>query len=339
MSLHIKSIGTAVPPFRFTQQDAAVIDQFMGYETDARRQFMRKIYSHVGVTTRHSVVLESSEGPLEQRQTFFPPSSSPTDLGPTTAQRNRFYERAAPELAYQAGRRAIDNAGLSPATITHLVTASCTGFTAPGVDIQLIERLGLSPGTARTHIGFMGCHAAMNALRVTRAFAESDKNAVVLMVAVELCSLHHQYGWSPDRIVSNALFADGAAALVGTGTAGMNRSVTDRSWQLARSGSLLLRDSAADMSWQVGDHGFEMTLSRQVPDIIRGQLRPWVEGWLDESQFRLEDIRSWALSQFGNMSSPTVLFVMERLQSQDAPLPCVAMAFGPGLTLEAALFV
>src|SRR5204863_3753847 len=105
--------------------------------------------------------------------------------------------------------------GVKPAAITHLVTVSCTGFQAPGVDLALVRRLALSPGVARTHVGFMGCHGALNGLRVARAFADADPAARVLLSATELCSLHFHYGWDPQKMVANALFADGSAAVVG----------------------------------------------------------------------------------------------------------------------------
>jgi predicted naringenin-chalcone synthase len=244
------------------------------------------------------------------------------------------------------------------------VTVSCTGFTAPGVDIGLIRELGLKPTVARTHVGFMGCHGAINGLRVAAAFAKSDPQARILLCAVELCSLHYHYGWDPKKAVANALFADGAAALVGAPSI----ATAPGTWQLAATGSCLIPASEFAMTWTIGDRGFEMTLSTRIPGIIAAHLRPWLESWLDGMGYGLEGIASWAthpggprilgaveeglalprgalaasheiLAECGNMSSPTLLFILERLRAQGAPRPCVALAFGPGLVVEAGFLI
>ena len=308
---------------------------------------------------------ESDEG---LTQSFYPPAKDAEDGGPTTAERMERYERHAGELAIQAARNALEQAEIEPSRITHLVTVSCTGFGAPGVDLELIRGLELPASTARNHIGFMGCHGALNGLRISRAFADSDPRARVLTVAVELCSLHQQYGWQPDRIVANALFADGAAAIVGGGTPAKPRSHDDAppAWQVVANGSLVLPDSEDAMSWRIGNHGFDMTLSPCVPDMVRQSLKPWLAEWLKSQNRSLEDIASWAihpggpriltacgealdlspgllepsreiLARFGNMSSPTVLFILKELMRAEADRPCVALAFGPGLTIEAVL--
>jgi predicted naringenin-chalcone synthase len=362
MNLAILGLGTAVPHHAIAQADAATIAQAYHATTDKQRRFIEDVYLSAGVAQRHSVVLERSTGPLDQRQSFFRPPREAGDLGPSTADRMRIYREHAGPLAARAAAQALERSKLPAESITHLVTASCTGFTAPGFDLELVERLQLPPGAARTHLGFMGCHAALNALRVAQAFAVADRNARVLVTCVELCSLHHQYGFSPDQVVANALFADGAAAAV------CKASDAATPWSLVASGSHVIPGTRGDMSWTIGDHGFTMTLSRQLPEIIRQQLRPWLNHWLAQHGRQLEDIRSWAihpggpkiisacedalglapaagevsrgvLERFGNMSSATILFVVEELQRRAAPLPCVAIGFGPGLTIEAALFV
>jgi predicted naringenin-chalcone synthase len=240
------------------------------------------------------------------------------------------------------------------------VTVSCTGFQAPGFDIELIKKLHLAPTIERTHVGFMGCHGALNGLRVARAYADSQPAARILLCAVELCGLHYRYSWTPRSMVSNALFADGAGALVGAAgdTAG---------WRAVASGTCVFPDTQYAMTWSIGDHGFEMTLSTHVPGLIAQHLRPWVEQWLAGNGLKLAEIASWAvhpggprilsaveeslglaseatavsrevLECCGNISSPTVLFILERLRQRQAPRPCVALGFGPGLTAEAALF-
>ncbi len=325
---------------------------------------LRVLYRTSGVSARHSVLLERGTESGAIRQSFYPPRIDETDGGPTTATRMRRYVAEAPALAAQAAEAALAQARVAPSAIRHLVTVSCTGFGAPGFDLALIERLGLDRGVSRTHVGFMGCHGALNGLRVARGLAVTEPGALVLVAAVELCSLHHHYGWHPERLVANALFADGAAAVVGLCEAA--RDPAD--WQLRTSGSRIVADTSDLMSWQIGDHGFEMTLSAKVPAVIEAELRPWMEEWLARAGTSLAEIGSWAvhpggpriltsvqttlglppdalapsreiLASHGNMSSPTVLFILDRLRQSNAPRPCVALGFGPGLAIEAALFV
>ncbi len=325
------------------------------------------LYRRSGVRTRHSVVLESSDPAATVRQTFYPPARDEADGGPTTSERMLRYEVHAGPLAVSAARRALEASGRQTSDVTHLITVSCTGFAAPGIDVALIGELGLAPGVSRTHIGFMGCHGALNGLRVANALSAADPAASILLCAVELCSLHQQYGWNPDRIVANALFADGAAALVAGADPGGSRD--HHRWfplKLLASGSTIVGDSEEVMRWRIGDHGFQMTLSAQVPDLILQHLRPWLRQWLAARDLTLEQIGSWAihpggpriltacaetlglcadqiatsksvLADFGNMSSPTVLFILRRLRETQARLPCLMLGFGPGLAIEAAL--
>jgi predicted naringenin-chalcone synthase len=291
--------------------------------------------------------------------------------GPTTGQRMDFYRAGAPPLALAASTKALAHAGLDATTITHLVTVSCTGFFAPGIDVALIEGLGLPRTVERTHVGFMGCHGAINGLQAADAIIRARPASRVLLCAVELCSLHYCFEWEPSRAVGNAVFADGAAALVieaGPPAAAEGAEVAASRWQIAATGSCLIPNSTDDMTWRIGDRGFEMYLSPAVPGVIKEHLRPWLEAWLAEQGVTIESVGSWAvhpggprilsaveealglprsatatsreiLATCGNMSSPTVLFIIDRLQAAGSPRPCVALGFGPGLTAEAALFV
>lgn len=366
----IDGIGTATPPHVISQDDAAHIAQTLCGEcapcsVPEARQKVQSLYANAGVRTRHSVLLHSSTNGESARQTFYAPARSPNDGGPTTQARMRQFERAAGPLAVKACSAAFRNAGHSPAKVTHLITVSCSGFAAPGFDLTIIGELGLPADTQRTHVGFMGCHGAVNALRVGQAFAAGNSQACVLICAVELCSLHHQYGDRVDQIVANALFADGAAAVVG-------RSVSPAHgqprWCVLGTGSTIIPNTEDYMAWHIRDHGFQMSLSPLVPAVIKQTLRPWLQKWLSQYGFTISDINSWAihpggpkilqacavalglphdrlraseevLSECGNMSSPTILFILERLQVQVARPPCVMLAFGPGLAIEAALLV
>jgi predicted naringenin-chalcone synthase len=215
----------------------------------------------------------------------------------------------------------------------------------------------------------MGCHGALNGLRVARAFTIAEPGARVLLCATELCSLHYHYGWDPQKTIANAIFGDGAAAVAGAGSASESRGTASRpdAWRLTASGSCVFPDSADAMTWTVRDHGFEMTLSKKVPGLIATHLRPWLAEWLERHGVVLGEVASWAVhpggprivdaveealalpreltavsravfAEHGNMSSPTVLFILEALCRRGAPRPCVALGFGPGLTAEAALF-
>ncbi len=361
MSLSLVGFGTALPEHEMDQAELAELSATFFRMDAARVRTLRALYRRSGVSTRRSVILESAAGPLDTRQSFFPPASDENDLGPATAERMKVYEEAAPKLAAMAARRALEDADVDPSSVTHLITVSCTGFTAPGVDAALISELGLPRTTERTNVGFMGCHGALNGLRVARSFMDADASHVPLVCAVELCTLHFGYGWDRDMLVANALFADGAAAVVGGCSNGSHDA-----WNLIGTGTLLMPDSEKDMSWRIGDHGFRMTLSARVPALIEANLLGWLSDWLAGFDLTVGDVESWAihpggprilssveqalglsredtsvsrqvLSEFGNMSSATILFILQRLRSQGAPRPCVALAFGPGLVVEALL--
>lgn len=363
MSFEIQGIGLSVPINYIEQTDAASLAQVFCGDDGKHTRAINAIYRRTGVRVRHSVVLESSTNGAPACQSFYQPATSNVDRGPNTASRMASFEKNIGPMAHSAVLAALDQAHTQSNEISHLVTVSCTGFSAPGFDVGLIQNAGLNPGVQRTNIGFMGCHGALNGLRVAKAIADADPNACVLLCAAELCSLHQQYGMETDRIVSNALFADGAAAIVGRRDADWaGRS----NWQVAASGSTIIPDTESQMGWKIGNSGFEMSLSALVPDTIRQHLRGWLDVWLSRNQLSVRDIGSWAihpggpkilqacqdtlelddalmqpsrsiLSDFGNMSSPTVLFILDRLRQQSAELPCVVLGFGPGLTIEAAL--
>jgi prepilin-type processing-associated H-X9-DG protein len=362
MRAALLGLGTASPPHAIAQRDAAELAKAYCCQSDNQAAVLPTLFQRTRVDTRSSVLLDGSTvGP---RQSFFQPALDAMDGGPTTGQRMARYAQDAAPLAIAAARQAISAARLDASVITHVVTVSCTGFISPGLDIALIRHFGLRADISRTHVGFMGCHGALNALAVARAFIEASPLARVLLCSVELCSLHFGYGWHPDRLVANALFADGAAAAL----LGPSGESPRHSWQLETTGSCLFPDSLDAMGWRIGDHGFEMRLSSQVPALIGAHLPAWMDAWLARAGLTLADVRSWAihpggprivdavrtalrlpaeaaagshevLAAHGNMSSPTGLFILERLRARHAERPCVALAFGPGLVAEAALFI
>jgi len=359
-------LGTAVPA-SLTQDQVANFVESISCRTAAHSAWLQRVYAHAGVARRGSVLVD---GGLAD---FYPPPTAANPHGPSTAVRMERYAREAPPLAQRAASAALAHAGLAPAAITHLITVSCTGFCAPGLDIALITRLGLPPHVRRQHLGFMGCHAAFNALAAAQDAIRADPYARVLVCCVELSSLHFAYGAEPEKLVANALFADGAAAAV-VGPVPVHTAAPPILGRLLATASLLLPDSQDAMTWRIGDHGFAMTLSAELPAIIAAHLRPWCESWLGDLGLVLSDISRWAihpggpriltaarsalglpaaalapsfaiLAQHGNMSSATILFLLQYLAATpviaDSAAPsdslCVALGFGPGLMAEAML--
>ncbi len=367
MALAILGIGTAVPTAAYDQREGLLIAQTLCCRTQEHATWLPNMYGHTGIDKRHNCLgrelLNDLIAGTRHSQSVCLPKLTGDDHGPTTRERMDLYLEHAPVLAHQSASQALERAGMPASAITHLITVSCTGFYAPGWDISLMRDLGLSPATQRTHVGFMGCHGALNALRVARSFVDADPRAKVLLCATELCTLHYHYGWDPQKVIANAIFADGSAAAVG-----VHADATTRAWRLSASGSYLVPETENAMTWDIGDHGFLMTLAKGVPDIISRTLRGFLEPWLADLGFAIPAIRSWAIhpggpkildaagealgipadllsparevfAAHGNMSSPTVLFILRHLQEVGCKPPCVALGFGPGLNVEAALFV
>lgn len=374
MRTKLIGLGTALPAGSLTQAGAAAAAHRLRSSefdphSERKGQLLAALYRRSGVKTRHSVLLRSGEEDAYERQTFYSKAKSDDDLGPTTEERMKRYEQATPQLAAAASRDALAAAGLRGADVRHLVTVSCSGFAAPGYDLSLYQALNLAPNVSRTNVGFMGCHGALNGLRVARALSIVHPDEPVLVCATELCTLHHQYTDDPQQIVANSLFSDGSAAVVlrsSTAETSQTTLADQRQWRLLCQSSCVLSDSAEMMTWRVGNNGFQMTLSAQVPEVIRQQLKPWLSEWLSTQGLSLTDIESWAvhpggpriltatsdalelqehqldvslsvLAECGNMSSPTILFILKRLLEKASPGPCIALAFGPGLVVEAAL--
>ena len=359
MTAYLAGVGTAVPEMIINREESLHVASFLSgpYLTDT--DWLPNVYEHCGVQSRHLVLGRPLlEDVLAGTRTSGSPFLPGSPGGPTTAERMAIYAREAPSLAVEAAKAALGAALIRREHITHLVTVSCTGFLAPGIDATLIRALELSADVQRTHVGFMGCHGAINGLRVAAAITTADPKAVVLLVAVELCSLHYYYGADPSKVIANSLFADGAAAVVITGQpTGM---------RILATGSHLMPDSEREMAWVIGDHGFTMTLTKQIPKLICTRLRSWLEPWLARYGFPLEAIREWAvhpggpkildavqegltlsdmaladsrdvLKHFGNMSSPTLLFILQRMLRRSKSGVTVLLGFGPGLVTEAVL--
>jgi predicted naringenin-chalcone synthase len=352
----ILGIGAASPP-SLTQEQILQVAIELARPTASQEAWLSRVFRNSGIEER-GVILTGMDG----LRSFYPPPASDSDRGPTTAQRMQRYAIEAPALATEAATRSLQTAQLEAGDITHLITASCTGFAAPGLDAALMNELGLSPSVRRLHVGFMGCHAAFNALGAACDTVRADRRAKVLVCCVELCSLHMAYGWDPGKLVANALFADGAAAMI------VGDSPEDDAplWRLRDTSSFLLPDSLDAMTWRIGDHGFEMTLLPGVPTLVRQHLGTWCRSWLARHGLGVRDISGWAihpggpkilaavadalnlaedslrhsrqvLAHHGNMSSATVPFILDHMARQNQAGPCVAIGLGPGLMAEGML--
>lgn len=367
MSFKILGIATAVPKHRMTQDEAMTMAAELVCRDERETRLTRTMYRQAHIKQRYTCVPYQDAYHWVGNATA--PSASP---GRTTGERMQIYAEHAGPLAAKAAIDAIQAARVKADTITHLVTVSCTGFDAPGIDIQLLDLLGLPKTTERLHIGYMGCHGALNGLRAARGLVAAEREARVLLCAVELCSLHYRFQWNDDQIPANALFGDGAAALVGANVA-IDEASDEASDEAnvpaiaaTASGSCILDESQDAITWRVGDHGFEMSLSNRVPQLIQDQLGPWLTQWLAKHGESLESIQGWAvhpggprilravegaleldkdalaasrevLAEYGNMSSPTVLFVLKKLLDRNTPRPYVALGFGPGVAAEVTL--
>ncbi len=365
MPSYLGAIGTANPVHRIAQpQIADFMAQALEFgEQDTRK--LRALYRVSGIEHRYSVL--SDYGRPNGEYTFFP--NTPTlEPFPSVGQRMAVYRREALPLATEAVRDCLRQVpDVLPASITHLVTVSCTGMYAPGLDIELVQALGLRPDVRRTCVNFMGCYAAVNAVKLADAFCRADAAARVLIVSVELCTLHFQKSPEEDHLISNALFGDGAAACLVQAAPLPNEAP---SLALTAFHCGLEPDGHDDMAWHINDFGFEMTLSSYVPKLIQRGIRHLTDGLLDSLPVQLAGIRHFAihpggrkiletietelgltrednrhayrvLRDYGNMSSATVLFVLRDVLAAATPAdhgaPVLSFAFGPGLTMEAML--
>ncbi len=363
---YLNGIGTAVPAYSSTQQKAAefMADVLQLDERDTRR--LMALYRQTRIEKRHTVLADY----VRPRNEFTFYANTPgMEPFPTVGQRMGIYRQEAVPLAIRAINDCFANyPEFDPQTLTHLITVSCTGLYAPGPDIEIIEALGLPTTTQRLAINFMGCYGAFNGLKMADAIVRADAGAKVLVVCVELCTIHFQKKNETDHLLSNALFADGSAAVLIEAQPRAEQSFRLRSFYCD-----LLPEGKEAMAWHVSDFGFEMTLTAQVPTFIQQGIGALMERLLDQCELTLDDIGHYALHpggrrileviegqlgitayddrhayevlrQNGNMSSATVLFVLKEVWNQlasgeagfDASRPNIlSCAFGPGLTLEA----
>lgn len=366
MPAYLNHVACAVPPHERQAEFLASLPRWAGPPEIVEK--LQKIAASAQIDTRHTVLAQpfGEDG-------FYQPGRFPT-----TGERMKTYQREAPRLALDAvaklraqvelgnrgsgslrpqlegsasalpARPALTRHSAALDRVTHLIVTSCTGFYAPGLDIDILRDAKLAPNVQRTLIGFMGCHAGLIGLRSAKQIVEADPRAVVLMVNLELCSLHLQQTERIDRLVSYLLFADGCAASLIT--------AEPRGLRVDECASHLSLADAERMAWHVEDSGFAMTLDARLP----ARIRQWLEG---ERAFAAGAPQLWAvhpggrlildavqdacgltdeqmhlsrevLRRFGNMSSASIMFILRDLLASGARGSGRALAFGPGLTVE-----
>jgi predicted naringenin-chalcone synthase len=346
---YLNRIATAVPP----HDVHTTFIRFAKSKLNGHTAVFERMASRAGIDHRYSFLAPSTDpdGPHIDRDGFYVRGGFPS-----TGSRMRYFESHAPELAAAAIERL--ELGNHRDTITHLLITCCTGLSAPGLDLEIIERCRLSPSVERTIIGFMGCYAAINALKLARHIVRSEPLARVLVLNLELCTLHLQETSDIEKILSFLLWGDGCAAALVT--------CEPKGFALDDFRALIVPGSGELITWHVGDQGFDMQLSGHVPAVIQETVRTQIHEILGQTPFRAIDL--WAvhpggrtildavergldlaptalapsrevLRQFGNMSSASVRFVLDALMRNTARnAEGVAMSFGPGLVAETMRF-
>jgi predicted naringenin-chalcone synthase len=353
----IISIGTAVPAYQHKQED---ILQFMQLvyamnETDKRK--LKFLYHQSGIKQRYSVISDYSKPVNEWK---FYPHTENLEPFPSLEQRMNWFNKHAAPLSVDAIRDCIGNR-IHANEITHLITVSCTGMSAPGLDLQVMELMDLTKNINRTSVNFMGCYAAIHALKMANSICNSEPNAKVLIVCTELCTLHFQREGTVDNITSSMLFGDGSAAVLVTHDSNIQKGLVIKDFY-----SEIISKGKKDMAWELSSSGFLMTLSGYIPELIEEDFESLVNRSLQKAAIKKEAVHHWCihpggkrileaihkslhftngqlsesykvLNDYGNMSSPTILFVLKEIMQHidlHKTQNIFGAAFGPGLTME-----
>lgn len=351
----IISIATSSPTYKHLQSDILLFMQENYLLDVGGKRKLKFLYDHSGINTRHSVIPDYNIA-LEKNG-FIP--TNPSDPFPTLETRMQIFETEALTLSIEAIKRCIDGF-IDVKSVTHLITISCTGMSAPGLDLQLMHSLSLPSSIFRTSINFMGCYAAIHGLKLAKMICDSTPNSNVIVVATELCTLHFQKEFTDDNAASSLLFADGSAAILISNCLNNYPKLTLKNFY-----SEVVEKGKADMAWNLSSTGFLMTLSSYIPQLIEADIEELIQKALQVNQLTISDITHWCihpggkrildlvqrkmklsnddlqyarkvLFNHGNMSSPTVLYVLKEIMDniEEQPATIVGMAFGPGLTME-----
>jgi predicted naringenin-chalcone synthase len=324
-------------------------------ETDKRK--LKFLYQQCGIGARYSVIPDYTRSAGDW--VFYPPTEN-LEPFPSLDKRMQWYRRYAAPLSQEAIYKCLEGK-LDPRDITHLITVSCTGMSAPGLDLELVESLGLSKTIFRTSVNFMGCYAAVHALKLADALCTAQPGSRVLIVCTELCTLHFQQEPTGDNMMSSLLFADGSAA-----TLVVSDDQPGRGLRLNGFYSEIESQGKKDMTWDLSSTGFRMKLTSYIPSLIESDFASLVSHALEKNDLAQDQVSHWCvhpggrkildciykslgftnghlddsyeiLQEYGNMSSPTILFVLQRIMAKlDYSRPnCIfGAAFGPGLTME-----
>lgn len=347
---YIQSIGTAVPQYKYSQES---ISDFMQAQIEGDTSTQRKInilHKKSGIEFRYSVLPDFSK----QNTSVFE-----SNKNVLVEDRLDIFKTEAVKLGIQSINAMSPSIDLDK--ISHIITVSCTGMMAPGLEICIAEELGLASDVEKFAVNFMGCYAAFHALKMADYICRAEPTAQVLIVCVELCTLHFNQAEDEDQLRANTLFSDGAASIL------INSESTNNSWKIKTFYNNLLNKGKDDMAWSIHSDGFKMKLSSYIPNLVKDGIKPLVDTCLNKLAISSEQIDFWAihpgglkilttseqaldlnsnaldaskkvLRQFGNMSSPTILFVLNEFwQNNTKKGNILAAGFGPGLTLESCL--
>ena len=355
----IVSIATGLPSYQHKQEDICSFAANIYCNNEDDRRKMKFLYHQSGISTRYSVIPDYSSAAADR--TFYEKNNS-LEPFPNLEKRMEWFATHATPLSVDTIERCIDHK-IQKSEITHLITVSCTGLSAPGLELSIMEQMQLPGNIFRTSINFMGCYAAIHALKLANIICSQEKNANVIVVCTELCTLHFQKENSIDNITSTLLFGDGCAAMLIQHQATNFQGLTLKNFY-----SDVSFKGKKDMSWQLSSKGFLMALSGYVPELIKEDFNNLLERALSDASLVKEDITHWCihpggkkileaiqksagldkenlqyayevLNDYGNMSSPTVIFVLQKIMEELAGKPgtdatILAAAFGPGLTME-----
>jgi predicted naringenin-chalcone synthase len=356
----IISIATGVPAYKHRQEDifAFADTVYCNNETESRK--LKFLYRHSGISTRYSVMPDYS---AEAGEREFYSNSKNLEPFPGLEKRMQWFTNNAAALSVSTIHDCIAGK-IHPKEITHLITVSCTGLSAPGLDLEVMEAMELPSTIFRTSVNFMGCYAAIHALKLADAICKSEVAANVIIVCTEFCTLHFQKENTVDNITSTLLFADGCAAVLMQHESSNHSGLSFKSFF-----SDVAFKGKKDMSWQLSSTGFLMTLTGYVPDLVKEDFDHLISKALDKAGLKKEDINHWCihpggkkilevieqsaglknealkyayevLNDYGNMSSPTILFVLKKilteLETKETATGNMVLgaAFGPGLTME-----
>ncbi|MEO6188627.1 MAG: type III polyketide synthase [Ginsengibacter sp.] len=355
----IISIATSVPEFKHEQEDILKFMQRVYALNEVDKRKLKFLYHQSAIQTRYSVIPDYSENASDWK---FYQATENLEPFPSLELRMKWYNKTSTPLSIKAIESCISNK-ISKDEITHLITVSCTGMSAPGLDLRIVEDMNLSKSIFRTSINFMGCYAAIHGLKLADALCSKDKNAKVMIVCTELCTLHFQRENTIDNIASSLLFGDGCAALLVTNDSNISEGLTIKNFY-----SEVAFKGKKDMSWELSSSGFLMTLSGYVPGLIEQDFNSLLNNALENAGMKKDAISYWCihpggkrilssieksidispaqlkesykvLNNYGNMSSPTIIFVLKEIMDsiagvKDKKANIFGAAFGPGLTLE-----